>query len=168
MINLPNKWMPAIGFVLLSIMACAPVHAEEPMQGVSHKFKTSKYLWRIEGGRSPVLSLFKDQSETPLGRYELSGCSFCSGEGDNCESDGVSEITLPSKPEEPILAVTCHVGAHSQPIQIFAPFRKQHEAVYTATGAYYVTSSLVADGIAIEYDFKSKDGTFQRATRRWP
>ena len=160
--------MPAIGFMLLSIIICTPVHAEEPRQGVPHKFKASNHHWLIDGGRSPVLSLFKDKSATPIGRYDLSGCSFCSGEGDNCESDGVAEITLPSKPKEPILAVICHVGAHSQRIQIFAPLRKQNKAVYTATGAYYVTSSPIADGIAIEHDFKSKDGTFQRATRRWP
>lgn len=157
-----------VGLLLVPFAVNDLAHAAEPVEGLRHKFAKSNHHWQLVDGSSQVLSIFDAQSQVPGGRYDLSGCMFCSGDDDNCESDGVVEINLMSRPKEPVLAVTCHVGAHSQRLHILAPWRNQREPVFTKTGAYYVTFEHMPDGITIEYDTRADDGTFEQVIEDWP
>ena len=156
------------GLALLVSIYGPPLQAEEPAQGVIHKLTASNYSWQIDGGNDPVLTVFAGNPDQPRGRFDLSGCLFCAGEGDNCESDGVAQVSLPANPGEPILAVTCHVGAHSQSVDIFAPWRNQSEPVFSVTGAYNALSRPAANGVTLEYDRSNDDGTFSQIVEHWP
>lgn len=154
--------------LLLSLVLGISANAAEPIEGVRHKFENSNHHWQLDGAYSPVLSIFEGQSQSTHSQYDLSNCMFCSGEDDNCESDGVVELKFTSRPEEPILAAICHIGAHSQRLQILAPLLNQSEAVYTATGAYYITFEKGLESISIEYDTRADDGTFAQIVESWP
>lgn len=157
----------SVSFCLLLALNIS-AHAAEPLEGVRHKFEKSDHHWQLESKGSSVISLFEGQSKSPSAQYDLERCMFCAGEDDNCESDGVVELNLISQPEEPILAVVCHVGAHSQRLQVLMPTRNQSKAVYTATGAYYITFEKTSDGITIQYDTTTDDGSFTQITESWP
>lgn len=153
---------------LICFLLPISAYAAEPIEGVRHKFEKSPHHWQFDGGASPVLSLFEGQSQSASGQYDLSGCMFCSGEDDNCGSDGVTEINLISKPQEPVLAVVCHVGAHSQRLQILAPWRHKSAPIYTATGVYYLTFDKTSEGIKIQYDRQNEDSTYKEIVESWP
>jgi hypothetical protein len=152
----------------LSVAMSISAYAAEPIEDTRHKFEKSAHEWQLNGGASPVLSMFEGLSQSASGQYDLSSCLFCSGEGDNCESDGVFEINLISQPQEPILAVVCHVGAHSQRLQILAPWRHKSEPTYTATGAYYLTFDKTPEGVRIQYDRQNDDDTYKEVVESWP
>lgn len=142
--------------------------AEEPERGTKHKFEASDHYWQLGDDPLQELRLFKSASDQPFARFDLSDCLFCEGEDDNCEEDGIKEITPASMPKEPILAVICHVGAHSQRLQILAPQRSSKDAVFTVTGEYFVSYQPTSQGIIVQYDAPLADGSFGEVTSHWP
>ena len=153
-------------WILLSSTAAAI--SAEPVLAERQPFRGSDYSWRLSQSASLVLDLFEGQSEIPFASYDLENCVFCEGEDDNCESDGIVEINLTTRPEEPILAVTCHVGAHSQRFQILAPWRNKTDAAYSVSGDYYVLYEIDSAGVSVEYDVRNADGTFESLFGSWP
>ncbi|MFT5798526.1 MAG: hypothetical protein ACI84R_002593 [Candidatus Azotimanducaceae bacterium] len=152
----------------LPLVLATFVYADEPVEGVRHKFQKSDYHWQLDSGPSQVLSLFEGLSQQPFMRFDLGRCVFCTGQDDNCEYDGIVEIDTVSEPAEPVLAVMCHVGAHSQRLQIVAPQRNNSDAVFSITGAYYATYQQTPQGIVAQYDAQSDDGTFKEVVAHWP
>ncbi len=153
-------------WTLLATSAVA--FSAEPVVERMHKFRASDHSWRLSQGASLVLDVFEGQSQRPLASYDLANCIFCEGEEDNCESDGVVEINLTTFPEEPILAVACHFGTHSQRFQIFAPWRNTTDAVYSVSGDYYVLYEIDSAGVSVEYDARNADGAFELLYGSWP
>ena len=127
-----------VAFAIL-LGSSVEVFSSEPLQGVRHNFDGSEHYWQLDDGRSMELTVFIGQSKMPIARYDLTDFLFCSGTEDNCESDGVVELNLASQPTEPILAVACHIGAHSQLVEILAPWRNDSEAVFSISGAYHAS-----------------------------
>jgi len=154
--------------VCLSLVSTAVVYAAEPERGIKHRFEKSDHFWQLDHAPSHELLLFESTSNQSFARFDLSGCLFCAGQGDNCESDGIREIVLASIPEEPVLAVVCHVGAHSQRLQIVAPLRSAKDAVFSVTGEYFVTYQPTAQGIIVQYDARNEGGSFGEITSHWP
>lgn len=148
------------------VVLIMPVYADEPVEGVRHTFENSNNQWQMDRNGGLILSFYEEQSLWT--RYDISACSFCTGADDNCDMDGIVEINLASRPNEPVLAVTCHVGAHSQRLQVFAPSQNQTDAVYTVTGEYYITFTQGAENIRISYDKRRDDGTFGEVVTSWP
>jgi len=158
----------AIVALALLIASCLVAMSDEPLLGARHSFHGSAHDWQLHDTGELALTVFRDQSQTPIASYDLTGCLFCAGEEDNCEHDGVAEIKLGAESTEPILAVTCHVGAHSQRLDILAPWRNDKRAIFTIYGAYYVTHTISPGGIAFESDVRAGDGTFEQRHGRWP
>ena len=152
----------------LMLVLNIPVYADEPLGGVRYKFEKLDHYWQLDLDDSLILSLFEGQSQSPRGQYDISNCQFCSGEDDNCERDGVVEINFISRPQEPVLAVTCHIGAHSQQLQILMPWKNENKAIHTMTGEYYITFERAPESITIEYDIRNDDGTFMQMVESWP
>lgn len=152
----------------LAFASAVSASADEPVEGVRHKFKNSDYHWQLDRAASQVLSLFKGLSQHPFMRFDIGTCVFCADRNDNCDYDGIEEIEIMSNPAEPVLAVMCHVGAHSQRLQIVAPQRSNSDAIFSITGAYYATYQLTSQGILVKYDAQSDDGTFQEVVALWP
>lgn len=157
-----------IAYGVLWTVWVGQIHADEPKISAPQKFEKSDFDWQLDDNAQLVISIFDAQSRNLAGRYDLTGCIFCAGEDDNCDSDGILEVNIPSRPQEPVLAVTCHVGAHSQQLQILAPWRNRQEAIRSVTGAYYVIPTLTPDGISFEYDMSNEDGTFKSVVGNWP
>lgn len=67
---------------------------------------------------------------------DISGCSFCSSDADNCEQDGI--YTMREDPERPLLVAVCHKGAHSQRLTLFDPVVRGAEPVVESTGEYFI------------------------------
>jgi hypothetical protein len=154
----------AIWAVLFSVPACA----DEPLESVRHRLINSDYHWIIDGRDPHIVSVFRGQTEIPDARYELTGCRFCAGEDDNCENDGIAEVNFISHPYEPILAVTCHVGAHSQRLQILRPWQNKNMAVYSVTGDYHIVHEQASEHLLITYDMRKDDGTYAPTVEIWP
>ena len=131
-----------------------PAWADEPLESVRNRLNNSDYHWIIYGREPHVLSVFRGKAEGPDAQYALTGCRFCTGEDDNCEKDGIAEVNFISYPNEPILAVTCHVGAHSQRLQILRPWQNKTKAVYSVTGEYYITFEQASEYLTIAYDVR--------------
>lgn len=142
--------------------------AAEPTVGVRHMLESGDYSWQINDRYNSSFMMFAGESQTPVADYDLSGCMFCEGEDDNCESDGVFEIDLNTKQVEPILGVVCHVGAHSQRFQVLAPWRKTSAPAYVVTGDYYVSFEHTNEGVSVEYDRRNDEGVFQKKIVNWP
>ena len=112
--------------------------AEQPAIGTVHPLKSGLFGWKIDERIDGALSVVHIPSGKVAGRYALGPCVFCSGEDDNCERDGIQEINFSGQDKEPLLAVACHVGAHSQRLTVYAPLRDPQDPVFTATGAYWI------------------------------
>jgi hypothetical protein len=95
---------PASLYVLWMVLAAAtqPTHAGEPAVGVLHAFERSAFTWRLDGTYQAILLVFETDTVTVAGRYDLTGCTFCFGGEDNCETDGNGEITVGRESIEPI------------------------------------------------------------------
>lgn len=156
-----------ITFLLLFVLTTL-TYAAEPVEGVRHKFEKSDHYWQLNSALSQTLSLFEGPSQQPFARFDLGRCVFCTGREDNCAYDGIIEIGQLSEPAEPVLAVMCHVGAHSQSFQVFAPQRSNYQAVFAVTGAYYATYQQTLQGVFVKYDAQNDDGTFREVVAHWP
>ncbi len=155
----------AFGTLLFSAVAA---FSAEPVVGERQSFRGSDHAWKLSQGDALILHVFAGQSVAPVASYELANCMFCEGEEDNCDSDGVVEVNLTAHPGEPILAVTCHVGAHSQQFQVLAPWRNKTSPAYSVTGDFFVLHDIDAAGVSVEYDARNADGEFETLFGRWP
>jgi len=161
-----NLLYPALIFILLS--ATNHSLAETVDRNVDHTIPATGYHWKISSDYDTALSIMETGTGTVRGRYDLSGCMFCEGEDDGCERDGIFNITLEPSPKSPALAAICHVGAHSQKIQIFEPLKNADSPVHTTVGAFYVEYETTDNGILIRYDRSNANGEFSEKTLTWP
>jgi len=161
-----NFLYPALIFSVLT--ATNHSHAETVTRNVDNAITTTGYHWQLSGSYDTALSVMETDTGTVRGRYDLSECLFCEGEDDGCERDGIFGITLKSSPKSPVLAAICHVGAHSQKIQIFEPLKNAGNPVHTAVGAFYVAYETTDNGILIRYDRSNADGEFSEKNLTWP
>lgn len=93
----------------------------------------------------------------PLLETDISDCSFCRGEEDNCAQDGIDIVEINAVPN-PVIRMVCHVGAHSQRLMIFDPLKDRANPVLVRTGVYWLRTVTKASGFSIIYD-KSGFGT---------
>ncbi|MEP1317207.1 MAG: hypothetical protein ABJX32_13960 [Tateyamaria sp.] len=140
----------------------------EPVLGERQSFEVSKHSWQLDLDPFLTLGIYKGRSSSPIATYDLADCHFCDGEDDNCETDGIVEVSFVVQPEEPIVAVACHIGAHSQRFQIFAPWRNDTDAVFSVTGAYYVAYQIRSANVSVEYDAKGENDSFETLVEIWP
>ncbi|MEH6361195.1 MAG: hypothetical protein V7761_10735 [Amylibacter sp.] len=161
-----NLLYSALIFIILS--ATNHSQAETVTRNVDHAVATTGYHWQLSSGYDTALSVMETNTGIVRGRYDLSECIFCEGEDDGCERDGIFSITLKSSPKSPTLAAICHVGAHSQKIQIFEPLKNAVSPVHTTVGAFYVEYETTDNGILIRYDRSNADGEFSEKNLTWP
>jgi len=142
--------------------------AEEPILDRNHTINATNWSWRIDSHQKHSLKLFQTDTAYPAIHYDLSSCMFCSGEEDGCNQDGIFSIKVKKTLNEPILAVVCHIGAHSRLLQLFAPLRDKNNAVYTITGDYIIDYEIDPHGITVKYDRRNKNGEHSQKLSRWP
>jgi len=82
---------------------------------------------------------------------DVSDCSFCGGDGDNCLEDGIKILQVSRYPN-PIVQVVCHVGAHSQRLMIFDAEKDGKAPVFQRTGVYWINVKQKKHHISIAYD----------------
>ncbi len=150
-------------FLLLAI-PFNPAFAAEPVAGQSHPIGNSGWHWMLSDPTFYSIQLSDTQDNRTV--YDISECMFCSGEEDNCDEDGVYPVNLPGN--EPAVAVICHKGAHSQRVQVLAPQRDREQPIWSVTGAYWVKSQPLDNGLKVTYDRLSDDGTPSINTVLWP
>jgi len=83
-------------------------------------------------------------------KTDISECTFCSGEGDNCGQDGVKIVQLCRN--HAVVQLICHVGAHSQRLMIFDPQYNQSLPVFERTGLYWIRAIYAQGKIKVTYD----------------
>lgn len=156
-------------FLILALFSFSvSVYSDEPLLERSHSIKDTGWFWRIDSQHTDVLKLYQSHSTSPVVLYDLAGCMFCSGQDDDCDQDGIFDISLQQAMNEPIVVAVCHVGAHSRMLQIFAPQRDTQNAVHTVTGAFIIDYDIDPQGITIRYDRRSEYGNFEQKSSRWP
>ncbi|NNC98305.1 MAG: hypothetical protein HKN88_09575 [Gammaproteobacteria bacterium] len=159
--------------LLISLLVFTwPLTADEPVLDYKHPIQITSYYWQIKSEAPDILQIFQNDKVAPLTEYELSGCMFCSGEEDGCDTDGVSSLTLEENPNEPLVMAVCHVGAHSRLLQVFAPLRDNEDAVFSTTGAYTIDYEMTGQGIKVTTDHRNYEsdeaGEFTQRTEYWP
>lgn len=150
---------------LISI-AAAPVYAEIPAINNQSQIPETGFKWVYSISADEGGQLIRFTAPNQVAEYEISDCMFCDADEDNCDADGI--FPVPGTPPEPILAVVCHVGAHSQRLQIFAPLRDADRAILSVTGAYFVALEISERGVAYEYDQYDADGQPVVTSGSWP
>ena len=143
-----------------------PVYASDLAVGQNIPFSVGNYTWRYE--ESGSLFIQSDVNPKTLAHYDLSDCMFCSGDEDNCQKDGIRSFRLTQTKDEPLLLVACHIGAHSQKLQIFAPLRDRANPVQVTVGAYYVDYEIKDAEVLIRYDKYNPEGAPTQHIYRWP
>jgi len=161
MIKTSNK----IIITLLSITTLIS-YAAEPIKDQYTKIASSNWSWSVIQNKPGYAWLELIDSKGAEMRYDISECYFCKGEDDNCEQDGIYPIKLINN--EPVVALVCHVGAHSQTLQVFAPMRDQNNPVFSVTGDYWVNHQQIQNGIKVQYDRVQSDGKGIELTAIWP
>lgn len=143
--------------------------AVEPQSGQSYRIAETGWQWELIEGESLAVNLFSAKGESVA--YDISECTFCSGEADNCDANGIYVVNLPN--HEPAIAVICHKGAHSQRLKVFAPLRDMTKTVFEVTGDYWVNYEPQKLGFKVTYDRRqdfdtSKDANAHLFTLKWP
>lgn len=101
----------------------------------------------VSGWRLRVTSDSRVLVDTDLGI-----CSFCAGEEDNCNMNGIF-IREFTGIDTPLIVAVCHVGAHSQQLSLFDPQVSASTAALKVTGSYFVDWMKNGDGnLVIEWD----------------
>lgn len=116
----------------------------------------------------PLIAIVERESGKPVARYRLEGGQFCDYEEDNCELDGLFPLVLSTAPQEPVLAVVRHVGAHGQRISVLRPLRDKTEPVFEATADFALGLRLHRDGLEIIVDRAGSGGEASREILHWP
>lgn len=110
---------------------------------------------RVEFNKHLVVRSERDQT-TPILKADITGCSFCDGEEDNCTENGVKIVTLDGRPG-PVVQVVCHVGAHGQRLMVFDPRHSLSEPVLQRTGSYWIAVRTDGAALSMAYDRPASD-----------
>lgn len=124
--------------------------------------------WRVNSDNTGSLVIYNTESVEPIAEYDITRCLFCAGGEDNCDSDGIFNISSIVDLNEPTIGLVCHVGAHSQQLRIFQPMIDQENAINIYTGSYYINYEINQNGLIIIYDVYMEGGNFQSKTVYWP
>jgi hypothetical protein len=82
----------------------------------------------------------------------LGNCMFCAGEEDNCSMNGIFVREIAGI-DTPLVLAICHVGAHSQQLQLFDPAVSGSTPALRITGSYYLDWTVTDDGhLVLEWD----------------
>ncbi|NKI58150.1 DUF1311 domain-containing protein [Labrenzia sp. PO1] len=107
----------------------------EPVPGEAVEIVGSSLSWTFESTPDARI-VVSDSVSGEVVPLDISGCSFCSGDADNCEQDGI--YTMREDPERPLFVAVCHKGAHSQRLTLFDPVVRGSEPVVESTGEYFI------------------------------
>lgn len=116
----------------------------------------------------PVIAILKHGSGKPVARYRLEGGQFCDYEDDNCELDGLFPLVLSTAPQEPVLVVVRHIGAHGQRISILRPLADKQVPVFEATADFALGLRLHRDGVDVTVDRALAGGEARQEHLYWP
>lgn len=116
----------------------------------------------------PVIAVLKHGSGKVVARYRLEGGQFCDYEDDNCELDGLFPLVLSTAPQEPVLVVVRHVGAHGQRISILQPLADSRAPVFEATADFALGLRLRRDGVEVTFDRALAGGEARQEHLHWP
>jgi len=149
--------------------------ASKPTLNQDTLFDNAKFTWKISRElNNQSLIIDGAPSGKPRFSYDISDCSFCDGDEDNCQMDGVFSFSIQSlnrpSTSKNQLGLVCHVGAHSQRIMIFDPSQELKQPLFTQTGVYFVNYELEKNGIKIQFDTwaENSDQAPQIKTIHWP
>lgn len=149
----------ALSIMTFFIALSSGLRAESVKYGKSvpsHLKNDEIWLWTVKQSKgSKILDVRlagTDHQDIPaLLEVDISDCSFCDGEGDNCAEDGVRLLEIPAYPN-PLALVICHVGVHSQRLMIFDPLQDRLQPTFLRTGAYWVNASISKGRLVLKYD----------------
>lgn len=163
----PKLWA-LIALILLALLVPAFAHAEVPVPGTQARFPNAPFSWRYEGAdRDSRIIILDDKGGQPAALYDLDGGWFCKSDDDNCDLDGIFPIVLTSTPQEPVLGVVAHVGAHGQRISVFRPLRDKTRPVFEAVAEYALILKVMPDGLAVEMEMLGTGDQIVRDHRMW-
>ena len=135
----------------------------EPEVNKLHPILPTAYSWRlIQNEGLNQLEIVSTKNNKTVSKVDISDCNFCSGEDDNCDADGIFAYTH-QQIKEPLLAVVCHVGAHSQRFELFRPMQSQAQPALSITGDFYIDYATSLQRITLRYDRTQQEKTIQ-----WP
>lgn len=141
---------------LCALVAPAAI-AEVPESGALQSVPGTAFQWQVlEGHGTQSLQVLRAGQVQPVAEYDISTCSFCEGEEDNCTADGIFSYSHESK-TGPTLYLVCHVGAHSQYFGLFRPLENTLDPVAEITGAYSVSLRVSQRQIWVEADGYTAD-----------
>lgn len=116
----------------------------------------------------PVIAILKQGSDKLVARYHLEGGQFCAYDEDNCQLDGIFPLVLAGTPDEPVLAIVRHVGAHGQRISVLRPLADREAPVFEATADFALRLVLRRDRLDIAVDRALPGGKVQVEQLHWP
>jgi len=116
----------------------------------------------------PIIAIVERGSGRVIARYRLEGGQFCDYDDDNCDLDGLFPLVLSTAPQEPVLAVVRHVGAHGQRISVLRPLRDKAKPVFEATADFALGLRLHRDGLDVIVDRAGSGGEARKEILHWP
>lgn len=147
----------ATRILLLSCLLCFSfaAMAEAPQPGLLHRsvLDSGKTLsWMLEGSSALGWRLTVSDAGRLLVEADLGACAFCAGEEDNCAANGIF-LREVAGIDKPLAIAVCHVGVHSQRLQLFDPAFSNSAPAMQITGSFYVDWSIDArHRLLIEWD----------------
>ncbi|MDP4034169.1 MAG: hypothetical protein Q8P60_15210 [Pseudorhodobacter sp.] len=163
----PKLWV-VVALILLALLVPALARAEVPVSGLLAQFPNAPFSWRFEGSQPDAHIVVLDNGTgQAVARHEIDGGSFCKGDDDNCDLDGIFPIVLASAPQDPVLGVVAHVGAHGQRISVFRPLRDKAKPVFEAVAEYALILKVMPDGLAVEMEMLGTADQIVRDHRMW-
>lgn len=140
--------------------------AEVPAPRQPHPFPNASYQWRLDGPDiAPAITV--EANGAAVARYPLDGSRFCEGEEDNCDLDGIFPIVLEGAPDEPVLGVVSHIGAHGQRLEVLRPLADKAQPVFTATADYALSFKIQPQGLEVTVDRDEGGGQASQQVQRW-
>ena len=123
---------------------CVTAMAEVPQSGLLQRvaLESGRTLsWMLQGSSALGWRLTVSDADQLLVDADLGNCSFCAGEEDNCAANGIFLREIAGI-ESPLAIAVCHVGAHSQRLQLFDPAVSASNPALQLTGSYFVDWSV--------------------------
>ena len=163
--------LPVTALCVLA-MPVGVANADEPVHGVMQPITGSDWsfvTYETADGKTDMTMVATDGRGAT---YRLPNCFFADGEDDNGEQDGIRGVYLTGI-DQPIVTVTCHVGAHSQAVSIYAPELDYAAPVFGVVGAYYANVGYNRVAVVVDYDVPDENnldniGGFREEQAVWP
>ena len=137
--------------LVLAVVHQGPASADTVLP---HQQYIDGWSWKMssfEGSKKLEVFSSKSDEEPPVFTADVSNCTFCEGDDDSCDEDGIDIIKSPTW-RLPYIQIVCHVGAHSQRLMIYDPNQDLQNPVFERTGAYWLQASSHENGINVTYD----------------